>query len=50
MSRARRFVSVDEVEQTHGPLLALDRKIAFTTSISGCRPASAAAGCTCPRA
>jgi hypothetical protein len=29
MRRPRKFASVDEVEQTHGPLLALDRNIAF---------------------
>ncbi|HEX5618685.1 MAG TPA: hypothetical protein VFX51_09705 [Solirubrobacteraceae bacterium] len=29
MRRSRKFVSVDEVEQAHGPLLALDRRIAF---------------------
>jgi hypothetical protein len=29
MSRARTFISVDDVEQARGPLLALDRRIAF---------------------
>jgi hypothetical protein len=29
MSRPRSFTSVDEVEQSRGPLLALDRRIAF---------------------